>query len=270
MKKIKEYRVKPGSRVDLSRLDAGDTSAFKGGKDDTVELFGRLNDRLEELQEMLWAEGRHKLLVVLQGMDTSGKDGTIRHVFDGVNPLGVRVAPFKAPTAEELAHDFLWRVHPVVPRKGEMVIFNRSHYEDVLAARVRGFVPPAVWKRRYGQINDFEKLLAETGTIILKFFLYIDADEQKERLQDRLDDPSKRWKFRKGDLEDRRLWKEYIEAYQEALSRTSTKHAPWYVVPSNRNWYRNLVVASVIVDTLERLDMKFPEPEEDLQGVVIE
>lgn len=262
--------MKPGSRVDLSRLDAGDTSAFKGGKDDTAELFGRMNDRLEELQEMLWAEGRHKLLVVLQGMDTSGKDGTIRHVFDGVNPLGVRVASFKAPTAEELAHDFLWRVHPVVPGKGEMVIFNRSHYEDVLAARVRGFVPPAVWKHRYGQINDFEKLLAETGTKILKFFLYIDADEQKERLQERLDDPTKRWKFRKGDLEDRRLWKEYLDAYEDALARTSTKHAPWYVVPSNRNWYRNLVVASVIVDALERLDMKFPEPEEDLQGIVIE
>ncbi len=270
MKRIKEYRVEPGSRVDLSRLDAGDTSAFKGGKDDTAELFSRMNDRLEELQEMLWAEGRHKLLVVLQGMDTSGKDGTIRHVFDGVNPLGVRVASFKAPTAEELAHDFLWRVHPVVPSQGEMVIFNRSHYEDVLAARVRGFVPPAVWKRRYGQINDFEKMLAETGTIILKFFLHIDADEQKERLQDRLDDPTKRWKFRKGDLEDRRLWQDYMEAYEDALSRTSTKHAPWYVVPSNRNWYRNLVVASVIVDALERLHMKFPEPEEDLQGVVIE
>jgi len=270
MKKIKEYRVKPGTRVDMSSFDAGDTSAFKGGKDDTAELFGNLNDRLEALQEMLWAEGRHKLLIVLQGMDTSGKDGTIRHVFDGVNPLGVRVAAFKVPTEAELAHDFLWRVHPVVPGKGEMVIFNRSHYEDVLAARVHGFVPPAVWKERFGQINDFEKVLAETGTIILKFFLFIDADEQKERLQERLDDPTKRWKFRKGDLDDRRLWKEYMAAYEDVLSRTSTKQAPWYVVPSNRKWYRNLVVASVIVDALERLDMKYPEPEEDLAGIVVE
>ncbi|MES1243820.1 MAG: polyphosphate kinase 2 family protein [Acidobacteriota bacterium] len=273
MKKMKGYRVKPGAKVDLSRFDAGDTSGFKGGKggkDDTQEIFDRLNDRLEELQEMLWAEGRHKLLVVLQGMDTSGKDGTIRHVFDGVNPLGVRVASFKAPTPEELAHDFLWRVHPLVPGKGEMVIFNRSHYEDVLAARVRGFVPPAVWKQRYGQINDFEALLADTGTTILKFFLHIDAGEQKERLQERLDDPTKRWKFRKGDLEDRRLWDEYTAAYEDLLSRTSTKHAPWYVVPSNRKWYRNLVVASVIVEALEKLRLAYPEPEEDLQGVVIE
>jgi PPK2 family polyphosphate:nucleotide phosphotransferase len=270
MKKIKAYRVKPGSKVDLSRFDAGDTSAFKGDKDDTQELFERLNERLEDLQEMLWAENRHKLLVVLQGMDTSGKDGTIRHVFDGVNPLGVRVASFKAPTPEELAHDFLWRVHPLVPGKGEMVIFNRSHYEDVLAARVRGFVPASVWKERYDQINDFEELLAETGTTILKFFLHIDADEQKERLQERLDDPTKRWKFRKGDLEDRRLWKEYTAAYEAALSRTSTKWAPWYVVPSNKKWYRNLVVASVIVEALEGLGMTYPEPEEDLQGIVIE
>jgi PPK2 family polyphosphate:nucleotide phosphotransferase len=270
MKKIKAYRVKQGARIDLSRLDAGDTSAFKGGKDDTAELFSRLNDRLEELQEMLWAENRHKLLIVLQGLDTSGKDGTIRHVFDGVNPLGVRVASFKAPTPEELAHDFLWRVHPVVPGKGEIVIFNRSHYEDVLAARVRELVPPAVWKERYDQIQDFEKLLAETGTTILKFFLHIDADEQKQRLQERLDDPTKRWKFRKGDLEDRGLWKEYTKAYEDALSRTSTKWAPWYIVPSNKKWYRNLVVASVIVEVLEGLGMTYPEPEEDLQGIRIE
>jgi PPK2 family polyphosphate:nucleotide phosphotransferase len=225
-KKMKRYRVDPGTRLDLSRFDAGDTSAFKAGKDETEEVFAKLNARLEELQEMLWAEGRHKLLIVLQGLDTSGKDGTIRHVFDGVNPLGVRVASFKAPTPEELAHDFLWRVHPKVPGKGEMVIFNRSHYEDVLAARVHGLVPPTVWKERYDQINDFEKLLAETGTTILKFFLHIDADEQKERLRARLDDPTKRWKFRKGDLADRRLWQDYTKAYEDALSRTSTRWAP--------------------------------------------
>jgi PPK2 family polyphosphate:nucleotide phosphotransferase len=269
-KKLKRYRVDHGSKLDLSRFDAGDTSAFKGGKDDTQEIFARLNDRLEEQQEMLWADGRHKMLIVLQGMDTSGKDGTIRHVFDGVNPLGVRVASFKAPTPEELAHDFLWRIRPAVHGNGEMVIFNRSHYEDVLAARVRGLVPPAVWKERYDQIQDFERLLAETGTTILKFFLHIDADEQKERLQARLDDPTKRWKFRRGDVEDRRLWKEYMKAYEDALSKTSTKQAPWYIVPANKKWYRNLVVASVIVETLESLDMRYPEPEEDLQGISIE
>ena len=267
---MKRYRVEPGSQVDLSRFDPADTSAFPGGKKDTAEVFAKLNDRLEELQEMLWAENRHKVLVVLQGMHTSGKDGTIRHVFDGVNPLGVRVASFKAPTPEELAHDFLWRVHPKVPARGEMVIFNRSHYEDVVAVRVKELAPPKVWKPRYDQINDFERLLAESGTTILKFFLHIDKDEQKERLQARLDDPTKRWKFRRGDLEDRKLWEKFTEAYEEALSRTSKDGAPWYVVPANKKWYRNLVVATVLVETLEKLDMRYPAPEEDLDGIGIE
>jgi PPK2 family polyphosphate:nucleotide phosphotransferase len=203
-------------------------------------------------------------------MDTSGKDGTIRHVFEGVNPLGVRVKAFKAPTEDERDHDFLWRVHPHVPGAGEIAIFNRSHYEDVLAARVRSFVPKEVWKKRYDQINDFERLLSETGTLILKFFLHIDRDEQKERLQERLDDPARRWKFRLGDLQDRALWDEYMKAYEDALAKTSTKHAPWYVVPSNKKWYRNLVVATVLVEALEKLGMKPPEAEEDLSGVVID
>ncbi len=222
------------------------------------------------LQESLWAEHRHKVLVVLQGMDTSGKDGTIRHVFEGVNPLGVRVAAFKAPTEEELDHDFLWRVHPKVPGKGEMVIFNRSHYEDVLVARVQKLAPPEVWRRRYDQINDFERLLAETDTTILKFFLHISKEEQRERLQARLDDPQKRWKFRKGDLLDRAHWDEYMEAYEDALARTSHKHAPWYVVPADKKWYRNLMVAEVLVKALEALKIQVPEPEEDLKGVVVE
>jgi PPK2 family polyphosphate:nucleotide phosphotransferase len=269
-KSMKRYRVEPGSRIDLSRRDAGDTSAFPGGKKDTEEVFEKLNARLEELQERLWAEHRHKVLVVLQGMDTSGKDGTIRHVFDGVNPAGVRVASFKTPTPKELDHDFLWRVHAEVPGRGEMVIFNRSHYEDVLVVRVHELVPPEVWKARYDQINDFERLLADSGTTILKFFLHIDADEQKERLRARLDDPSKRWKFRKGDLAERKLWPQYVEAYEDALSRTSTEHAPWTIVPANKKWYRNLVVATVLVEALEKLDPQYPEPEEDLDGVVIE
>lgn len=268
--KLKRFRVGPGERIHLARIDAGDTSGYPGAEEDLRQVFADLNDRLEYLQEMLWAEHRHKVLVVLQGMDTSGKDGTIRHVFDGVNPLGVKVAPFKTPTPEELDHDFLWRVHPKVPGRGEIVIFNRSHYEDVLAARVKELVPPKVWKARYGQINDFEKLLAETGTTLLKFFLHIDAAEQKERFQARLDDPTKRWKFRKGDLADRQLWPDYQEAYEDALNRTSTRHAPWYIVPSNKKWYRNLVVASVLVKALEKLNMRYPEPEEDLDGMIIE
>ena len=266
---MRQHRVEPGSRVDLAKLDAGATPGFKGGKDAVGEVFDALNDQLEELQELLWAERRHKVLVVLQGLDTSGKDGTIRHVFDGVNPIGVRVASFKAPTEEELDHDFLWRIHSRVPGRGEMVIFNRSHYEDVLVARVRKLVPEAVWKRRYGQINHFERLLAETGTTILKFFLQISKKEQKRRLQERLDDPLKRWKFRTGDLEDRALWDEYTAAYEEALNRTSTAHAPWYVVPADKKWYRNLVVATVLVDALKGLNMAIQQPKEDLSGVKI-
>jgi PPK2 family polyphosphate:nucleotide phosphotransferase len=267
---MKQHRVKPGAEIDLTQIDPGSTPGLKGKRKKADERLLELNERLDVLQESLWAEHKHKVLVVLQGMDTSGKDGTIRHVFEGVNPLGVRVAAFKAPTAEELDHDFLWRVHPKVPGRGEMVIFNRSHYEDVLVARVQKLVPPEVWRQRYGQINDFERLLAQTGTVILKFFLYISKDEQKERLQARLDDPQKRWKFRKGDLIDRARWDEYLKAYEDALALTSQKHAPWYVVPSDKKWYRNLVVAEVLVKALEDLKLQVPEPEEDLKGVVVE
>jgi PPK2 family polyphosphate:nucleotide phosphotransferase len=267
---MKRYRVKPGAKINLASFDAGSTKGFKGNKKDAEERLHELNGKLEALQEALWAEHKHKVLIVLQGMDTSGKDGTISHVFEGVNPLGVRVAAFKAPTPEELDHDFLWRVHPKVPGCGEMVIFNRSHYEDVLVARVKRLVAPGVWRARYNQINDFERLLTETGTVILKFFLHIDKDEQKERLQARLDDPAKRWKFRRGDLDDRLHWTDYMAAYEEALSRTSTEHAPWYIVPANKKWYRNLVVATVLAEALERLDIQVPEPEEDLRGIVIE
>jgi PPK2 family polyphosphate:nucleotide phosphotransferase len=265
---MKRFRVKPGSKVDLSVFDPGSTPGVdrKGGAARLLEL----NQRLEVLQESLWAEHRRKVLVVLQGMDTSGKDGTIRHVFEGVNPLGVRVAAFKAPTEEELDHDFLWRVHPKVPGRGEMVIFNRSHYEDVLVVRVMKLAPPEVWRPRYDQINSFELLLAETGTVVLKFFLHIGKDEQKARLQARLDDPQKQWKFRRGDLADRAHWEDYMEAYAEALARTSQKHAPWYVVPSDKKWYRNLVIAEVLVKALEDLDIQVPQPPEDLKGIVIE
>jgi|SRR5215213_1394038 len=266
--KLKQYRIAPGSKVHLAKYDPADTSAAK--KTDTEAVFAELNGRLELIQERLWAEHKHKVLVVLQGMDTSGKDGTIRKVFEGVNPLGVGVSAFKAPSEEELDHDFLWRIHSRVPGRGEIVIFNRSHYEDVLVPRVRRLVPEKVWRPRYDEINDFERLLAGTGTTILKFFLHISKKEQKERLQERLDNPEKRWKFRKGDLEDRALWDDYMKAYEELLARTSTREAPWYVVPADKKWYRNLVIATVLVETLEKLGVSQPEPEEDLTGVVIE
>jgi PPK2 family polyphosphate:nucleotide phosphotransferase len=267
---MKRYRVKPGEKVDLSKWDPDDKGDFKGGKEEGLAEVEKLNARLEELQEVLYAEHSHRVLIVLQALDTGGKDGVIRRVFDGVNPQGVRVASFKVPTEEELDHDYLWRVHKVVPGRGEMVIFNRSHYEDVLVVRVHTIVPPEVWKKRYEQINAFERHLAENGTTILKFYLHIDPEEQKERLQARLDDPTKRWKFRLGDLEERKLWNQYTEAYEEALSKTSTEHAPWYIVPANRKWYRDLVISSVLVETLKDLKMKYPEPEENLDGVVVE
>jgi PPK2 family polyphosphate:nucleotide phosphotransferase len=202
-------------------------------------------------------------------MDTGGKDGTIRHVFDGVNPQGVKVASFKKPTPRELAHDYLWRVHPHTPGNGEIVIFNRSHYEDVLVVRVHELVPKKVWNRRYEQINDFERRLAEEGTTILKFFLHISKQEQKERLRARLDEPDKNWKFSSGDLAERALWDDYQQAYEDVLSNTSTKWAPWYIIPADQKWFRNLLISQILVDTLERLKMRYPEAEEGLDGVVI-
>jgi PPK2 family polyphosphate:nucleotide phosphotransferase len=267
---MKRYNVKPETKVKLSKWDANDTGDFKGGKKEGLAELEKLNGKLETLQELLFAEHKHKVLIVLQAMDTGGKDGTIRRVFDGVNPAGVRVAGFKAPTSEELDHDFLWRIHKEVPGNGEMVIFNRSHYEDVLVVRVHNLAPPQVWGKRFDQINEFERTLAENGTTILKFYLHIDLDEQKERLQARLDDPTKHWKFRLGDLEERKLWHEYMQAYEDVLSKTSTEYAPWHIIPANRKWYRDLVISSVLVDTLEGLKMEYPKSEEKLDGVVIE
>ena len=264
------YRVAPGNSVKLSEWDPNDKSAFPGEKKEGRERLQELNDNLEELQELLFAEHKHKLLIVLQAMDTGGKDGTIRHVFEGVNPQGVRVASFKKPTEEELDHDYLWRVHEQVPGKGEIVIFNRSHYEDVLVVRVHSLVPQEVWSRRYDHINQFERMLVDEGTTILKFYLNIDLIEQKERFQARLDEPHKRWKFNPRDLEERKLWPHYMEAYEEVLERTSTPWAPWYVVPANRKWYRNLVIGTVIIDTLMGLDMRYPEPEFDPTDFKIE
>jgi PPK2 family polyphosphate:nucleotide phosphotransferase len=257
-------------KVKLSDWDPNDTSEFKGNKDEGQIEIENLKLKLTGLQEVLFAEHKHKLLVVLQAMDTGGKDGAIRHVFERVNPQGTQVANFKAPSAEELDHDYLWRVHKQVPGKGDIVIFNRSHYEDVLIVRVHNLVPPDVWKPRYDQINAFEQMLAENGTTILKFYLHIDKEEQKKRLQARLDDPNKHWKFHTGDLEERKLWTEYMQAYEDALNKTSTAAAPWIIVPANHKWYRDLVISTILVNTLEGLKMKFPEPEEDLEGVRVE
>ncbi len=261
-------RVRPGSRVDLAKLDPSESHGFR--KDDADEELERGLARLHELQERIWAEHRHKVLVVLQGIDAAGKGGTIEHVMGAMNPAGCPVTSFKVPTEPELDHDYLWRVHARTPGRGEIAVFDRSHYEDVLIVRVHDLVPKSVWSKRYDQINAFERLLAEEGTTIVKFFLYIDRDEQRERFQARLDEPDKRWKFRLGDLEERKRWDEYIEAFEDALSRCSTDVAPWYIVPANRKWFRNLAVADILADTLEALDPRYPEPTEDLSGVVVE
>ncbi|MDX1690651.1 MAG: polyphosphate kinase 2 family protein [Acidimicrobiia bacterium] len=263
-------RYRADGPVRLADIDPRDSSAFDGGKDAGKDYLGFLNDRMEDLQELLYAEGKRRLLVVLQATDTGGKDGTIRHVFDGVNPQGVKVASFKKPTPRELAHDYLWRVHRHVPGDGEITIFNRSHYEDVLVVRVHSLVPEERWSKRYDHINEFERMLADEGTTIRKFFLHISKEEQAERLQARLDDPSKHWKFSLGDLDERKRWDDYQAAFEDMVNRTSTPWAPWYVVPADRKWYRNLVVGQVLVDTLEGFDMQYPENEDDLSKVVIE
>ena len=265
---MEKLRIKPGSKVDLSDFDPDDTSLAPGDKEETNAKSDKLCGKLTDLQELLFAEHTHKLLVILQGMDTSGKDGTVRHVMSGVSPSSVRAVSFKKPTEAELEHDFLWRIHEQVPASGEIVIFNRSQYEDVLVVRVHQLVHEKVWRKRYAQINEFERMLAESGTTILKFFLHISRDEQRKRLQARLDDPTKRWKFQHGDIEERKLWDDYMKAYEDALEKTSTEWAPWTIVPADKKWFRNYVVARTIVDTLEDFDMKYPQP--DLKAETID
>jgi PPK2 family polyphosphate:nucleotide phosphotransferase len=255
--------VKPGSDVDLVKIDPDDT--FGRDKDASEEDLRDGLERLADLQERIYAESKHRILIVLQGIDASGKDGTVKHVMTGFNPAGVSVVSFKVPSEVERAHDYLWRVYPHVPGNGEISIFNRSHYEEVLVVRVHGFVSEAVWLRRYDQINAFERTLADEGTTILKFFLYISPKEQLQRMQDRIDDPDKRWKFKAADLEERKLWDDYMAAYGDALSKCSTKHAPWYVIPADRKWFRNLAVAEIIADALEGLDPKYPPGEPGIE-----
>lgn len=250
----KDYRIAQGSKVQLDQIDPEDKGDFDGDKKDGETLLPELTKELEVLQERFYAGHKQGMLVLLQGMDTCGKDGTIRHVFEGVNPQGVRVASFKVPTAQELDHDYLWRVHQQMPAKGEIVIFNRSHYEDVLVVRVHELVKEDVWKRRYDHINAFERMLTDEGLVILKFFLHISKDEQKQRLLDRLAEPEKHWKYSAGDVKERAHWDAYMQAYEDMLEKTSTEWAPWYVVPANRKWFRNLVVGTTLVKTLRKLD----------------
>lgn len=262
-------RVKPGSTFSLAERDPRDTLGFKD-KDSAQGTLEDNVDRLDELQEALWAEDARSMLVVLQGMDTSGKDGTIRHVMTGFDPLGCHVVSFKKPSDYESDHGFLWRIQQHAPARGEISIFNRSHYEDVLITRVRGWIDHHECERRYRQINEWERYLTETGTTILKFCLHISKDEQKERLEERLREPAKLWKFAEGDLAERKLWDKYQKAYDDALSATSTEHAPWYIVPADRKWVRNLAVAQMLAETLERMDLKLPKATVDPSKIVIE
>ena len=261
-----KLRVRPGSRVRLADLDPGATHGFdKASAEPVVER--KMTD-LASLQDRLWAESKHSVLVVLQGIDAAGKDGTINKVMEAFNPQGCVVSSFKVPTAEELGHDFLWRIHQRTPRKGEIGIFNRSHYEDVLVVRVHKLAPRSVWSRRYDEINDFERTLTEGGTTIVKFFLSIDRDEQRARFQARYDDPTKRWKFSMGDLEERKLWDDYQAAFNDVLSKTSTDIAPWYVIPANRKWFRNLAVATILAETMAALKPAYP-PEPNLPANLV-
>jgi PPK2 family polyphosphate:nucleotide phosphotransferase len=263
MKFAKELRIKAGTNVDLSKYDADETLGWHKGHRMEKSLAGAIQ-RIDSLQYRLFAERKQALLIVLQGLDTAGKDGTIRHVMAGINPQGCKVTSFKVPTPEEAAHDFLWRVHKAVPEHGEVGIFNRSHYEDVLVVRVHKLVPKAVWSKRYGQINEFEAILAKNGVRILKFFLHISKDEQRQRLLQRIDDPDRQWKISEADFHERKFWSDYTSAYEHALTKCTTDAAPWFIVPANKKWFRNLAASHVVAETLEDMNPKFPAPTVDV------
>ena len=256
----------PGTRVKLNEIDPAFKDRYAHRRDAADELE-HYRKRLRELQDLLYAERRRSLLICLQGMDTGGKDGTINHVLSAMNPQGCRVAVFHAPTSEELAHDFLWRIHRAVPARGEVVVFNRSHYDDVLVVRVHNLVPKDVWSVRYDRINAFERSLADQDTHILKFYLHISKEEQLARFQDRLDDPAKRWKISEADYAERKFWDDYMAAYEDALSRCSTEYAPWFLVPAGHKWFRNLAVARIVVEHLEDLRMGYPKPAVDIEHI---
>ncbi|NQX02860.1 polyphosphate kinase 2 family protein [bacterium] len=256
---LERYWIKPGTKVDLGKIDGNEKTLFRGGgKNDFEPQFDELQDELQELQKKLYAQNKHRILVVMQAMDTGGKDGCIKHVFSRIDPQGIHVRSFKKPSEEEMAYDYLWRVHSKVPHRGQLVIFNRSHYEDIIAVRVKKIFPEEVWKRRQRHVVEFERMLAEEGTTIVKIFLHISKAEQKRRLESRLADPAKHWKVNPDDLVDRAHWDEFMTAYEDIIGKTSTEFAPWYVVPADRKWYRNLCVARIMLDTLKKLNMEFP------------
>jgi len=262
-----KFRVKPGRKIKLDKIDPDHTLGLKNDKH-SQGMLQKLTAQLDDLQYLLYASKKCALLVVLQGIDGAGKDGTIRHVMAGVNPQNCRVTSFKVPSAEEAAHDFLWRVHAAVPQRGEIGIFNRSHYEDVLVVRVHKLVPKTVWSRRYKQINHFERILAENDVRILKFYLHIGREEQKERFQERLEDRTKWWKLSPNDFLERKHWNEYMSAYEDAIQYCSTPWAPWYIIPANKKWFRNLAVSYIIVKTLQEMNMKYPKPAFDVSRYV--
>jgi PPK2 family polyphosphate:nucleotide phosphotransferase len=266
MEMTKKFVVQPGKKADLKRVDPAETLTYRD-KEAAMAVVAENSKRLAELQHLLYASHEYAMLIVLQAMDAGGKDGTVRHVMSGTNPLGCSAKAFKVPSAEELDHDFLWRVHKAVPGRGEIGIFNRSHYEDVLIARVRKLVPKSVWTKRYEQINAFESILFENNVKILKFYLHISRDEQKRRLQQRLEDPTKHWKVNPSDFEERARWDEYMDAYDDALTRCSTRWAPWHIIPADKKWFRNLAVSQIIVETMERLNLKFPKPMIDVSQI---
>lgn len=258
----KDFRVEPGSKVNLDDIDPDDTGEYKSAEETTAKLNEKLA-RIAKLQERLYAEGKRALLIIFQGMDTSGKDGATKSVLRDVNPAGANVVSFKAPSKEELSHDFLWRINQKIPARGMIGAFNRSHYEDVLIVRVHNFVPKDVWSKRYDQINAFERTLTDSYVKIVKIFLHISKSEQKQRLEDRVADKEKHWKFNPADLNEREYWDDYMEAYEDALSKCSTKWAPWFILPADKKWYRNLAVADIVQDALEDFDPKFPKPDWD-------
>jgi PPK2 family polyphosphate:nucleotide phosphotransferase len=265
------FLVRPGVRVNLAQIDAADSAeGMMDLRKNGEKKFEKLRDELQSLQKVLYAQGKQRILIVLQAMDTGGKDGCVKHVFSRVDPQGITVKSFKKPTEEDLAHDFLWRVHPHVPGNGQIVIFNRSHYEDIISVRVKNLREDAVWRKRYRHINDFERMLVDEGTVILKFFLHISPEEQKRRLLSRLERPEKYWKLFPDDIKDRKLWPQFMEAYEEVFQKTSRSYSPWYVVPADRKWYRNLVVAEIVVEHLRKLDMTYPQPTWDPASIVIE
>lgn len=264
-----DHRLKPGKKVKMKELPTT-SDEFHDDRAAAETEFYKLRDELIDLQFLLYAEGRRKLLIIFQAMDAGGKDGAIRHVFKGVNPQGVQVTSFKAPSADELAHDYLWRIHKAVPAAGMIGIFNRSHYEDVLVVRVEELIPEKEWRQRFDQINEFEKYLTETGTTILKFFLHISLDEQKKRFQERLEDPKKQWKFAAEDLKKRTDWTGYMEAYDDVLEQCTTDWAPWHVIPSDQKWYRNLAIVRTIVETMEDMKLKLPKPPKDVERMKID